>query len=314
MITKELKVYEKYGGDFVCGKTQIREYALRSRMAIDKYTTNNGGPPNLEDANELKSMVTKALKEEILAMAMLKRADKKRFGNLQISLKHSYLLGTNHYPKTVAGVLKILNNYKSEYTPPSATPTTTGSGNAGNNETGSNRQSISFLQANGSQQVNYLKGTNDSFFRQITCRVCSLKGHYQSHCPVVNSSGNPFGSGSSGSATSETPRSGSRTETAGTDTAATPPASTQEVSTIRSGILLNQNSETYINPQWVLLDSESTDHIFCNKDLLTDIYPTSNGESLRLHTSAGSIDTQSKGKFGGFDVWYNPTCLAKMQM
>ena len=72
LITKELKVYEKHGGDFVWGKTQIREYTLRSRMAIDKYTTNNGGPPNLEDANELKSMVTKALKEEILAMAMLK--------------------------------------------------------------------------------------------------------------------------------------------------------------------------------------------------------------------------------------------------
>ena len=33
---------------------------------------------------------------------------------------------------------------------------------------------------------------------------------------------------------------------------------------------------------------------------------------MRLHTSAGSIDTHSKGKFGGFDVWFNPTCLANI--
>ena len=132
LITKELKVYEKHGGDFLWGKTQARQYATRTRMAIDEFDENNGGPPSVEEEKEIKSMVTKALKEEILAMAMLKRADKKRFGNLQISLKNSYLLGTNDYPKTVAGVLKILNNYKSEYTPPSATPTTTGSGNAGN--------------------------------------------------------------------------------------------------------------------------------------------------------------------------------------
>ena len=45
---------------------------------------------------------------------------------------------------------------------------------------------------------------------------------------------------------------------------------------------------------------------------MTDICNTRDGESLRLHTSAGSIDTQSKGKFGGFDVWYNPTCLANI--
>ena len=128
-----------------------------------------------------------------------------------------------------------------------------------------------------------------TLFCQIKCRVCRLKGHYQSHCPVADSSGNTIGSGSSGSASTKTTGSSSRTETAGADTAASLAASTQEVSTISSGILLNQNSETYINPQWVLLDSESMDHIFYNKDLLTEVYPTSNGESLRLHTSADDV-------------------------
>ena len=77
-------------------------------------------------------------------------------------------------------------------------------------------------------------------------------------------------------------------------------------------ILLNQSIDTYINPRWVLLDSESTDHIFCNSELLTDIKTTSNCEYLRLHTSAGFIDTYEKGFFGNFPVWYNSDCIANV--
>jgi len=87
---------------------------------------------------------------------------------------------------------------------------------------------------------------------------------------------------------------------------------TQEVSTISAGVLLNQSSNTHINPNWVLLDSESTDHIFCNNRFLTDIETITDGESLRLHTSGGILDTHQKGRFGGFTVWYNPKCLANI--
>ena len=78
------------------------------------------------------------------------------------------------------------------------------------------------------------------------------------------------------------------------------------------GVLLSQNSDAHINPNWVLLDSESTDHIFCNEKFLTDIKSTTDGESLRLHTSGGTLDTHQKGSFGGFTVWYNPKCLANI--
>jgi len=84
------------------------------------------------------------------------------------------------------------------------------------------------------------------------------------------------------------------------------------VSTHRCGILLSQHSDAHINPNWVLLDSESTDHIFCNKSFLTDVSTTTDGESLRLHTSGGTLDTHQKGRLGGFTVWYNPKCLANI--
>ncbi len=45
---------------------------------------------------------------------------------------------------------------------------------------------------------------------------------------------------------------------------------------------------------------------------MTDIETITDGESLRLHTSGGILDTHQKGRFGGFTVWYNPKCLANI--
>ena len=133
----------------------------------------------------------------------------------------------------MAEVLKILNNYQPEWTPPSAsgsTPPPTGNSGTGNSAP-NNRPSISFLQSNGNQQVNYLR---------VTCRACSLKGHYQSHCPVANSSGNRFGTGTTDSTSNDSTTSGSRT-TESTTATESQDAAAQEVSSLRnSGILLNK--------------------------------------------------------------------------
>jgi len=34
-------------------------------------------------------------------------------------------------------------------------------------------------------EVFFLRATNNSFFPEITCRLCGIKGHYQTHCPVA---------------------------------------------------------------------------------------------------------------------------------
>lgn len=64
-------------------------------------------------------------------------------------------------------------------------------------------------------------------------------------------------------------------------------ATGEEVSTHRSGVLLNQHIDAHITTNWVFLDSESTDHIFCNKRFLKDVSNSTNGEYLHLHTSGG---------------------------
>ena len=89
-------------------------------------------------------------------------------------------------------------------------------------------------------------------------------------------------------------------------------AATGEEVSQRCGVIPSRHNEDYINPNWVLLNSESTDHIFCNEKLLTFIKTTIDGECLRLYSSGGHLDTQQKGKFGGFEVWYKPKSLANI--
>ena len=295
-MVKELKVYEKHGGDFLWGTTQDTELVDRVTSAKVRYSVVNdnadGTPAEMpeDQVKEHTAIAKKALKEEIVAMAVLKRADRKRYGNLQTGLKNSYLLGKNDYPTNIPDVLKVMNNYKSEWTPGTSQQPAARTGG---------RSSYSFLQSTAGE-VFFLRATNNSFFPEITCRLCGIKGHYQTHCPVAkNEAGEEIAS-----------RPG--TERSGTRAAASGSEATEEEVSQNCGVILSQHNEAYINPNWVLLDSESTDHIFCNEKLLTNIEPTTDGEGLRLYSSGGHLDTQQKGKFGGLEVWYNPKSLANI--
>ena len=215
-----------------------------------------------DKVKEQKAIAKKDLKEGIVAMTVLKRADKGRYGNLQISLKNAYLLGGNNYPDTIPDLLRLLNNYKMEWTQNTMQPPTP----PGSPGMGGWNSAVSFLQLSG-DGVSFLRATNNSFFPAITRRLCGIKGHWQTNFPVAT---NYIGSGI------ESKRPGAVNGSGGNNA-----ATVEEVSQ-RCGVILSQNNEAYINPNWFLLDSESTDHIFFNKKLLTDMEPTTDGEFLRL--------------------------------
>ena len=265
-VKKEIKIYEKHGGSFLWGKYQ-QDTLEKTMDKLKKDKESNGGVAyTADELTELKKIETEKLKEEIVAMSLIKRADKKRFGNLQIQLKNSFLLGSNEYPTTVPDVLKILNNYKPEWkngVNPNANSRNNDHNNNNSNNNSNNGVSLLQTQNNGCN-IAFLRGTNHSFFPNITCRLCGFTGHYQSHCPIaIDDQGHKIPNNNSASSIT-TPEG--------------------EVRYTRVSFHLNQYtaSNSSLNPNWILLDSESTDHFFANPDLLTDLKSHPENETLRM--------------------------------
>ena len=77
-------------------------------------------------------------------------------------------------------MLRVLNNYKTEWTKNTTQPPTL----PGAPGTGGRNSDVSFLQSSG-DIASFLQATNNIFFPAITCRLCVIKGHYQTHCPVA---------------------------------------------------------------------------------------------------------------------------------
>lgn len=183
LLSKELKVYEKHGGDFLWGQKQKSDLESLLEYKKEQYLDLNGLPMPDEVIQEQFRIIKKRLQEEIVATAIMKRADKKRYGNLQIQMKNNFLMGNDMYPTSVADVIRILDNYEKEW-PVSSKPSGSNEGKEISKRTG-----VAFALSQGKKKIHYLKGSNNSFFPAITCNICGVKGHYQSHCPVCTQEG-----------------------------------------------------------------------------------------------------------------------------
>ena len=72
---------------------------------------------------------------------------------------------------------------------------------------------------------------------------------------------------------------------------------TQESVDLRADTLMSQNKGK-INPNWILLDSQSTVDLFCNADLLSNLRVVK--EKLSIHCNAGNITTNMVGNLQGY--------------
>ena len=72
-----------------------------------------------------------------------------------------------------------------------------------------------------------------------------------------------------------------------------------------------KNQATIINRNWILLDSQATCNVICNKDLLTDIRKHPNNNNIIIHCNAGNVLIDTVGELRGFGtVWYHPDGIA----
>jgi len=103
-------------------------------------------------AQEMEKAVLKdarrCIKEEITVMTILKRTDKKSYGNLM----NAYLIGRNELLTTISDLLKLLNSYKPNWKPRSTSTVS-------NITTGHSFFQLN-MPAGGSPKIKFLAGTN----------------------------------------------------------------------------------------------------------------------------------------------------------
>ena len=218
----------------------------------------------------------KAAVDYTLATAYIKGMDKTRYGVLSAELKNSYAKGQNDYPVDLATAFALMNSYE--------TPKNEQVQNKTNYQhqrhEQSNPHSVTKTEEGHIFVQNMVKkdliaGTDGRLFEKTKCYNCQAYGHYAGNCHEPNNKGTTL---------------------------------------VCNGVLMTQTDKqnsSYINNEWILLDTQSTVSVFNNIQYLTNIRKSK--ETLRAITNGGYQDSDMIGEFPNLGtVWYNRHSIANI--
>ena len=132
--------------------------------------------------------------------------------------------------------------------------------NTSNSNLRSRRSGVSLLQRNETNEEQSIPGVDGRTF-DVICYNCNRHGHYASSCPN--------------------------------------PSTTTGISNLQYSYILTQtlNKEGLIPPDWVLLDTCSTDNVVHNSSLLISKEKCLKDEGMKIHTNSGSLMYNTRGVF-----------------
>ena len=251
---------------------KISDYVDRLCTLADTIDHHGGKLGNLYPVKDTDSNTSRSL---FLASLCIQNADRLRFGTLIATLANQFLLGHNEYPKDLADAQGLLTNYQVPVNHVRRPP-----GNISTHH--SNRSTpdsgTTFAQAAVPAPVPDSRGR---LFDDVCCYNCSSMGHYAGDCPTTPNTTN--------------------TQTQATDTGTT---------LLQHAFVLAQHKHQ-INPNWILLDSQSTISVFNNPAMLTNIRDS--GRTLRAITNGGHQDSTKVGDFPNLgEVWFNEQSIANI--
>ncbi|KAI2494383.1 hypothetical protein MHU86_20155 [Fragilaria crotonensis] len=244
---------ETHGGTVAADYTLIPE------------TGDNGLP---RDVQRRKALA----RERTLAMALIRSADRSRYGTLITDLRNQYASGRDEYPTDVVTAKGLLVTYK---TPVNA-PTNRNANTRTQQVASPEASAMTFAQRSSSVLV---PGTNGLTHEDIQCWTCQQHGHYAGNCP-------------SGETTPGT-------------------TLTQYAFMLAQSAAPAPEHEHVIDPDWILLDSQSTMSVFRNAKMLRNIRHS--GRVLRALTNGGYQDSTMIGDFPNLgEVWFNKQSIANI--
>jgi Zinc knuckle. len=142
---------------------------------------------------------------------------------------------------------------------------------------------LSFVQTDGELKP----GTNGKAMDHATCHKCKKVGHYANKCPQAEEE--ESGSANDGQVSTHALFQSHHT------------SNDQPINHIQ----LTMTAAT-LDQEIILLDSQSSVHVFNNRELLTDMRLHPEGKTLRVYSNGGHMDSWMVGQLGNIVVWYNP--------
>ena len=123
-------------------------------------------------AEEKLVVIKAAAKKKCIAIAFLKRADRKLYGGLWSELENNFSRSFDQYPLDLTAAFNLLLNYKQS--PAIQQKWRDREPNAANEEVGA----VAFLQHGTAKP-----GTDGALHKDIKCFHCNKMGHYANACP-----------------------------------------------------------------------------------------------------------------------------------
>ena len=243
-------------------------------------------------AHRAHRATVKPAKDRYIAYCFLHNLDVHRYESLLTMLLNQYMLGNDEYPSDLTQAYGMLVNYKlPKKSKPDAVPTS-------ENDDDDSEEDMKFLQHSKKSSNNRTDNSNKAVPEQY-----SPSHMYQQAISLLMDA-------------ATAPVDGSSVDNISFDYDLDFCCCTLSST---SNTNLTQNFDHifshigHLDSNWILLDTQSTVHLFKSSRLVTNIQSASDGSTLTCFSNGGSHDSSLEGIFGDFGtVWHNPDAIANI--
>jgi Reverse transcriptase (RNA-dependent DNA polymerase) len=287
----------------------LQDYTKRFKTARDVMKSHIGGPiiltrfvenmPGYDPTkpDEITIMQEKA-QSQFLAYMYLDNADKAKYGTLLTGLHTQTSLKNNQYPKTITEANNVLSNHRFD--------------NAGKQQHHKpNQNSEKTTNNNNKEEIPEMSFA----MLEGKCYCCGKSGHKSPSCRLKDKT--PKEEWAINKAKS-TEQSHVNSETKDSKDNNTPSNNNNNNNNNNNSNALEGWSGAHVQfyqademKEWIILDNGSTVDLFCNPNLVTNIYTTS--ETLEISTNGGKLSTNKKATVPNYgEVWYDPGAITNI--
>ena len=261
----------------------------------------------------------KVVKNRAIAFAFLKGAQNDRYGKLTYDLKSQYSMENNNYPVDLNQAFRLLSTHerktKREHNEEKK-PSSKGNEDEANEE----KEEMAFVQSSKTK-------VPECFFCGGTHFLSTCPYRHQMKKTRLDEESNPRPTTSANTMLIQDELSCTVIESPTNDddedaqddtdiynfaftTISSKAVRTQPLTTTQQIVLSQESHGNKINPNWILLDSQSTINIFNNKRLFKYIRQCRPNENVRCYCNGGYQDTNQIGEVPGIGlVYYNVKSL-----